>query len=1434
VPQPRTAEQTRALKQTMIGVAPGSMGANAPPAVKPSLKPIDASKVTVPNTPAVAWRPGQPMPAVPQKADDDLPAKVEPKGHDLPARVEPKTNDLPARARPPVPAAGRPPAPAPAAKPAPAPAAKPVLAGKPTAPVAQPVAAAPAAPPPAPTVKSSFDDDDPFAGLPSVGVAKPSPGAAKKPFAPSSSSMKTAPAMPASVPKTPVAKPAPSLTDSIGSGIPAALGSIDDLDLPITTGRTSPRPSTDTKPRAPAPMIGTGPQEIDLPTAVPSIPSAARAAKPATPSFPSAAPPAPAPFAAAPTKSGVAEPFDFEIDLPASTQAELPSRPGMKAAAPSHGFELDTGGAPDLDSIALDEPPKKPAPEAKSGFAFGDGGDFGEIDLPSMGNELPSVSSALPALSSALPSVSSALPTVASALPSIAGTLPALQGSLPATTEGGRHLPSLKDERIAIDGLADGLGEFGELDLPPGPGGAGSVPPLQSAHPARPGSLRPPSDMPPMGDLDLPPPSSSMSQPSRPKPFSTGLSSRPPPRNDSGAPPAGQKSEARAGGGMGFGEVDLGGGDDSGEASFASEDIPQAAATAAPMPPKPGSIPAPAGEAAIPQGQARQRERGPAKKQSKGPRIALAVFVVAVLGGGSLELTPYGAFGRHTATDAMRAGEYQRLATDSAAVARKQMSTDVYTESRAAVDELARVHASSPRARPLVAYAALAEFENQLRFGTDSDRAARAKQWLAELPKDTEVRYGAAALAAQDAVLGDLPKARKGLDAASKRDTGDPVQEDIAFTRGEVELRAKDPVAALAAFTRALALRPGARAHYGLARAHVLAGDLPSAKKAVDAALAASPKDAGARVLHAQLAWDEEKNETVALEDLGAVLEGDLKGVASTADQAAAHAQRGWIQAARGRSAEARAAFDAALKLETRNVKALLGQGDVLYTEGRYTEALTRFDTAVQADPTSIDAIVADAKAKLALERLGDAKKQLAAAREATPKNARLAYWLGKVEEALGNKKEAEKQYGVAIDLVDPAQTDAIQPYVALAGLLAGSGRTKEAQSKLEEARGKLPDSAAMQRALGEVAAAQGAFDEAVQHYQSAIEKDPQDVSTRFRLGVTLRRMRKMDLAAAEFDKVLATDKDYPGLAVERGLLYEESGDVDRALEQFQSALAKAPDDPDLQLRVGAAYAAIGRPADAITILKKVLEKRSNSAEANHYLGRALFLQGGSKEAEAMRFLKRAVELDPNRAEYHLYVAWAANNAVPAQLGLAKGEIDKALAIDKLLADGYWQRGVLERKEGAVEDAIKDLKHALELRPSRSEAHASLGECYEDKNDLTTALGEWQKAVAGDERQPFWRFRYGRLLLERGNAGEAVKHLTFAVTEAEKMDPHPAWLAGAEFAGGEALRRTGKKTDAIEKYRRFLELAPTNSPDRRDAINALAELGAPWNPGAPR
>jgi tetratricopeptide (TPR) repeat protein len=538
------------------------------------------------------------------------------------------------------------------------------------------------------------------------------------------------------------------------------------------------------------------------------------------------------------------------------------------------------------------------------------------------------------------------------------------------------------------------------------------------------------------------------------------------------------------------------------------------------------------------------------------------------------------------------------------------------------------------------------------------------------------------------------------------------------------------------------------------------------------------------------------------------------------------------VELDRGAASDAREAFAEAVKLNPSNVDALNGEGRLFLNEGRNAEALARFDTALKLAPGSPVTIANDAEAKIALERLEDAKQQLIAARDRFPKSIPVLLALAMVEEHLGNHDPAEADLRAAIANADPSTPDAVTAYVALSALQSARGRLSDARATLDEAKKKLPPSPALELAFGQVNELQGEFEGAIAHYRTALAKDPQNVGAHFHLAVALRRIRRFDEASGELDRVAAVDRDYPGLLLERGLLFEDAGDVEKAIDQFKNALAKAPDDPDLQLRVGAAYVVIGRPDDALPMLRKVLEKRPTSAEANHYIGRALKLKGGSLEADALHYLKRAVELDPNRAEFHVYLAWAANDATPAQLELARDEIDHALALDKVNADAYWQRGVLERMEGAVEDAVKDEKRALELRPSRYEAHATLAECYEDKNDDAAALAEWPRAIAGDApgasgeptSHPYWRYRYGKLLMEKGNKAAAMAQLLPAVAAGEKSEIRPGWLAPLEFLTAEGLRTSGHRADAIEHYKRFLEIAPVNSPDRYDAQKALDAL----------
>jgi cellulose synthase operon protein C len=1186
------------------------------------------------------------------------------------------------------------------------------------------------------------------------------------------------PALRPSVPKTAARPAAPAPPQMAASSLPG----LDDLDLPALAG------------------------EVGLPATVDRSRHAA----------PKHAPPRHAPPKAPPPQAAPPPAFSFEVDLPAIGaphsdegfgSIDLPS-----AKAPGGGM----GGFGDLPS------PKHGGadlPSAKGGGGFGSidlpspkgGGGFSDLpmlqnDLPLVGgpHDLPMVGGGnnLPSLSGQnnLPMVGGNLPMVGGNLPMARGggfgeiDLPSVQNDLPQPMGAQAHMPMpVSDDRLLPNrsGAPPPPIAFGELDLPL-VGGSGASPPALAGQHRAPEAVS-------FGELDLPA-----------DPSLSGPPLSMPPSDHGGG----------SSGGMGFGEVDLGGDTSGGQVMG-----PPPAASAGSMFEE-ASL-----DAGAPQGPAtgtRARVTQPERSGSKAPVVVLAVVALLVVGGAALQFTPLGAFGHVYINDKLHSGDYQKDALRYADAARVKLAVDTYSSATQAADELAELRRKSPRNRPLAAYAAYVEFANQVRFGGDSTRVARAKTFLSDIPPGSTEPYVGAALAAQLAASGDMAGAKAAIAAAAAKEPKDGIQLDLAFLRGEIALFERDNAGALQAFTEAAKTAPSARAQFGLARAYHATKTLKKAREAVDATLKASPDHAGGRTLRALLTMELDRDAEGALKDIAVVLDEKARKNEGANEISTAYAARGWIMLALDRAGEARAAFDEAVKIDPRNVTALVGQGEVLYADGRFTEALTRFDEAVQKDPTGTSALIGAAKTKIALERLADAKAQLTAARERAPKDMLVALWLAKAEEALGNKAVADKLYGEAVDLADPQNPDAILPYAAYASFLASQGKAADAQAKLDQARAKLPDTAALQRAFGDVAATQGHFDEALGHFEAALQKNPNDLGTRFRLGVTYRHMNRIDQATKEFDQIAAVDKEYPNIALERGLLFEKSNDVQKALEQFNSALAKQPKDVDLMLRVGAAYVSIGETEKALPLLNKVKDQRPNSAEASHYIGRAYLKQGGLESAAAMRYLKRAVELDPNKAEYHLYVAWAANEATPAQLGLARVHVDKALALDKLLADGYWQRGVVLLREGAINDAVKDLKHALELKPSRHEAHAALAEAFEQKNDTASAMSEWSKAIAGDDKIPAWRYKYGLLLLYKGSAAEAAKHLAFAVEEGKKTQPRPGWLPRAAFEAGEAERKTGQKAAAIESYKLFVELSSTNDPNRRDALRALNDLGAPY------
>jgi tetratricopeptide (TPR) repeat protein len=844
--------------------------------------------------------------------------------------------------------------------------------------------------------------------------------------------------------------------------------------------------------------------------------------------------------------------------------------------------------------------------------------------------------------------------------------------------------------------------------------------------------------------------------------------------------------------------------------------IPQASERSSAVP-KLAPVPSPVKVSRPP---SRRPSAAPAKKPSYKGRIIAGLVALLVIGGASLEvLTPFGAFGRHVLLDWLNADKFAAEQAGAIDAARRLLASDTFPDAKRAIDLVDAAQAKSPRVGGLLAYGAFVGYYAELRYGRGPNIDAHAKQELAQIPPEKSPAYAELSRAAQAAVESQLPRAKQVLESLAQRDKQDV---DVAMLAGEVELLLKDAQKALDDFSRAASLDGGApRSAFGIARANAALGNDAAAVAQAKKVLTASPKHVGARLLIARSLWAQSRDEAGATSILSEIMApGPTRDSASPVELVDALAAIARVHMARSRMTQAEHALDEALKIDPKAGPALAGMGEVLYRQGRFTDALARFEAGIQADPEGSAAKIGAAKTKIALERLQEAKEQLKKLRDARPSDFEAAIWFGRVEDALGDKAAAERSYGEAIS-IGGKQAETIEAYAALAQLLASEGRPADAQAKLAEARKVLPTSAALYRALGDVDLWAGRYEEARDEYQAALKADADDLAARFNLGVTYRHMGKFAEAQGELEKVASLDKEYPGLALERGLLYESSNRTKEALEFYQQALAKAPDDPDLMLRVGSAEVVSGQASQAEEILRKVVSKRPNSAEVNHYLGRALLLKG-TNLAEALRYLKRAVDIDANRAEYHLYVGWAANEA--GQPAVAQEELAKALELDKGLADAYWQLGVMLRKQGAVIDAMKNLQKALELRPTRFEAYATLAECLEDENKPADAIAAWRKAIASDGSRAEWHYRLGKLL---GRAGES--ELQKAVALCESSETRPGWLAQAYFELAEGERSSGRAADAIQHYKRFLALAKVDSPYRNEALRDLKSLGATYD-----
>ena len=158
-------------------------------------------------------------------------------------------------------------------------------------------------------------------------------------------------------------------------------------------------------------------------------------------------------------------------------------------------------------------------------------------------------------------------------------------------------------------------------------------------------------------------------------------------------------------------------------------------------------------------------------------------------------------------------------------------------------------------------------------------------------------------------------------------------------------------------------------------------------------------------------------------------------------------------------------------------------------------------------------------------------------------------------------------------------------------------------------------------------------------------------------------------------------------------------------------------------------------------------EAVSRSERARDSFERGKGFTGGGRHAEALPYYERAIELDPEFAPAHHFLAISLVGAGRAEDAIAA--FDRAIELNPSKARVYVDRGWALTGLGRFEEALANYERALSVDPGQSEA-------YFNRGRTLARMGHHEEAIASYERAEELRASFHGAIRERGVSLHAV------------------------------------------------------------------------------
>jgi putative PEP-CTERM system TPR-repeat lipoprotein len=290
--------------------------------------------------------------------------------------------------------------------------------------------------------------------------------------------------------------------------------------------------------------------------------------------------------------------------------------------------------------------------------------------------------------------------------------------------------------------------------------------------------------------------------------------------------------------------------------------------------------------------------------------------------------------------------------------------------------------------------------------------------------------------------------------------------------------------------------------------------------------------------------------------------------------------------------------------------------------QGDHDKAVSELQLASELDPKSSAAGFALVEAEMKARRFDKALAAVQTLEQRQPDNAQVQNLKGSVYAAKGDVAAARAAFDKALSL-QPSYFTAVANQAQLDLV---EKKPDAAKQRFEAFLAKDSKNFGAMAALAELAMLQGKPEEATGWLEKASNANPDAVGPALKLGVHYLGARQPQKALTLARKFLATNPSSPDLLDLLGQSQVATNDAAGALESYSKLVSVLPKSALAQLRLAGVHAMLKNNAAAADDLKRAIELNPNRAEARSAQVARAMRRG--RADEALTFARQLQKLD--------------------------------------------------------------------------------------------------------------------------------------------------------------------------------------------------------------